>query len=721
MDNDKTRINKGLADRMKSFARIFPDGKRTNFNSMFERELSSLKREVTAYNPASLISLCSSKNLVATNFQMLSPEITRTPTLEQHLVEFLQSILLINNKSDYKNKVPSDDELTRVEQRLFKIGASTVMQFMSAGEDKHGRLGNLISSNQGHTMAVRNFSYPQHLARFIEELYEPLNSEIKAILGFEPKKLNFMFNSIVKKVERRFTDEYHFLARLKEQGSIFKLAEFIKANPEYWHLTSTLTDSRNSKNPMRDFFEGIDILTRSNLVQFFTFSPDEINDLYPDNIEIDLLKSLLDECSLQFGEYDQDPNHIFLNNLIWNKPFIKVGEEHFFLPIPALLYSFGSRIIWNLTVRDPNLRKKLLKRKGTYLENSLETQMRKRFKDSEVLAKVEWKDNEDNGENDVVIASAPYLILLEAKAGDFDPKGKRGAAESLKESIEKLILEPADQSSAFIAWLKRNPGVNIVKTKHGSKSIDTSKYSQFIRLSVTLEHLCPFTSNWQSLTSAGIASETLEPVPTFRLTDLWCVLEVLETQTELVHYWKHRQLIEKVISASDELGCLNTYLHNQLQNEQTSEIGVLLPLYAQLLDPYFLQSDNKIPVSKPESTVPTKIKTLIRRLEKSCSDDWLPVTVSILDLSKIEQKKVSDSLDRVQNGKGKNRFESTKYEVLQAPEICICFYDEASKEQTLLLAEKIAVDNGGLDVALIKLGSREEDECKLLKVSALPA
>src|SRR5262249_2058020 len=147
------------------------------------------------------------------------------------------------------------------------------------------------------------------------------------------------------------------------------------------------------------------------------------------------------------------------------------------------------------------------------------------------------------------------------KSGAINAIAKRGGP-SIKQEIEQLIMEAAEQAHAFAGFLRKNRRLHTFKTKMGKTNlVDASHIKQWFCLSITLDRFGPLATQLQELQRAGLASKHVAPVPTMSLADLEIALELLQTPFELLHYLTRRAAFESHHKfLGDELDLLAFYL-----------------------------------------------------------------------------------------------------------------------------------------------------------------
>ena len=168
----------------------------------------------------------------------------------------------------------------------------------------------------------------------------------------------------------------------------------------------------------------------------------------------------------------------------------------------------------------------------------------------------------NNGENDLTVVVDCVAIVAEAKSGLITPSARRGGPARFRQTVKELIEEPAGRAFGFIQLLKSQPGAHNFTTRRGEiNKIDSSAIRYYIPLTVTLEQFGSV-SNLKDLIEVGITNQSLpELASVINLTDLMAIFEILDLQSEKVHYLGRRREFDAHLRFhGDELDVLAFYL-----------------------------------------------------------------------------------------------------------------------------------------------------------------
>ena len=264
-----------------------------------------------------------------------------------------------------------------------------------------------------------------------------------------------------------------------------------------------------------------------------------------------------------------------------------------------------------------------------------------------------WTDGAgNNGENDLTVVVDCVAIVVEAKSGLITPSARRGGPARFRQTVKELIEEPAGQAFGFIRLLKSQPGAHNFTTRRGEiNKIDSSAIRYYIPLTVTLEQFGSV-SNLKDIIEAGITNKSIsELASVINLTDLMVIFEILDLQSEKVHYLGRRREFDAHLRFhGDELDVLAFYLDqgfNIGEAEFSGQHRIMLSIASKQLDPYFVGKDSGVSVPKPVLAMTEKWKAILQQLELGKSDHWLDQAGMLLNVPVDEQKKFQRQFEKL--------------------------------------------------------------------------
>lgn len=304
----------------------------------------------------------------------------------------------------------------------------------------------------------------------------------------------------------------------------------------------------------------------------FTYSRDELEALFGP-----LVTEALFRLSLRFGALaDFEERHLYLGSPIRQRPFIRLDEDHLFLPLPALLISFPFEMVEHLIGEDKSLAEAYASARTDYLEEAAEKIVRKAMPSATVYRSVSWHDASrgKTWENDVLAILGNHIFLFEAKSGKLKPASRRGGAASLRKNFTQLYVEPGQQAARLEKVLRARSG-EVLRDKAGKPlPIDLSKPVVVHSFGLCIEHLASMTSSRHHFEEMGLIKPGDPWSPILSIGDLRMIAAYLDTEVSFFHYLTRRATIESVIQfLGDEQDLLSVYLTNGFQIDAESLKG----------------------------------------------------------------------------------------------------------------------------------------------------
>ncbi|MCE2564625.1 hypothetical protein [Komagataeibacter sp. FNDCF1] len=211
------------------------------------------------------------------------------------------------------------------------------------------------------------------------------------------------------------------------------------------------------------------------------------------------LIAALDSLALSMGSLrDTDPQHIYLNNPIWRKPYIRLAEQGLFVPQPYLAFSFPFAIMEDLIAGHSELQSAYISARAEYLEATIAAIVSKSMPSAKIHRSVVWTDPETNKrwENDVVAFLGNFVFVFEAKSGRIGDSARRGGEGKLRKNFRDLFVEPGLQGWRLQNYLDQYRKKAVLRRKSDNSIIDfeLDRPKVVYRYSICFEHFTTLTS-----------------------------------------------------------------------------------------------------------------------------------------------------------------------------------------------------------------------------------
>ena len=173
----------------------------------------------------------------------------------------------------------------------------------------------------------------------------------------------------------------------------------------------------------------------------------------------------------------------------------------------------------------------------------------------------------------------------------------------------------------------------------------------FVPLTITLEQFGSV-SNLRDLVESGISNKKLTDLaPVISVTDLMVIFEILDLQSEKIHYLARRREIDVHLRwHGDELDILAFYLENGFnigEMEFTGENAIDLLMTSKVLDPYFVGQTSGVSVPKPELGLTKTWKNILEQLDLGKAEHWLDSALLLLNVTRRDQQKFDRQFEKL--------------------------------------------------------------------------
>ncbi len=630
------------ADADELFVRIGKDQ-----GEKFQQNFGELQQLLHSVDPVMLLSILAFLSQFATSRDNSSR--TLEHAVLQHHVELFQGLVLQRKLEDFDLRHPIPPQmqkfidLVRQTERSFPMRRYADLDPSTTAHERHEV--RLIEMIRTHTQSVRNLGYPQQIYQTVIDLFAPLEDEIEARCGVRVKHLVQMCVTIMSNAEDRINEHLRLLRPALRARTITNLVkQFQKAFPAAVRSCEELVAYfRNNGIGLQEARLVIFSYSDQFLPDNFKFSLDDFRRAYSKPLDLKVLEGVLHKWSLSFGDLAAtEPEHLFMNNPVWTKPFIRLGEEYF-IPIVGLTLSFCLEMMESIVWEDTYLRGRYERRRGKFLEEKTKVLFQKAFPSAEIFQGSLWTDPDSKKtyENDLLVLIDSFAIIVEAKSSKVSSQARRGAKRSLQSSIQTLVVDPSLQAKRFADYLQDHLGIHSLSTRSGSVNrIDTSQVNRIIRLSVTLDHLGPLQASLRDLFRAGLVPPNIDLSPAMHLADLEIVLETLERNAEKLHYLARRAEFQSHAKyLADESDLLALYLDTGLNLREKEFDGTLLIFYglSTILDSYFMRQWTGRRVGKPKRRYSKWWKRILERIEMQPMRGWSEIGLMLLNVSYEEQ------------------------------------------------------------------------------------
>lgn len=608
-----------------------------------------LKDRFRSYNPLAILAAFTAYGL--TTF-VTSKGVEDGKPLEDilpHHAELLQALLLTIPLDEWGLDPLTPDVMETVFETVPKMGHAFFFQRILDGrkvtDEQQRAVLSLQERIRMHTNGIRNWGYMGDVLQITLDLYAPLDAQFKTHHGFSCTELISSMAAVLAEVERRHNEHTNVLVKVfrgKKPQDIFDLY--------YKHVPDLVGSSKD----LAAAFPKIDREGALALVMGHfdlrhqdsaTFTAQEISDL--NGKPTDVCESMMRAIALPPGALvGAKEEFLYLGNPVWHAPVIDLGDE-FFVAMPQAFFSHIHRIMEKLAT-DAGLKEALEKARNVYLESKLASSLKTALPSATVTPEAKWKIGAEQFETDALVVLDRTVLIAEAKANRLTPEGLRGAPDRVKRHVRDMILDPSVQSerlSGLISKAKSGDATSLATVQ--KLGIDPDNIDQVIRISVTLDDFSVLSSSVAELKEVGWVPKDHQLAPTILLSDLLCVIDILDNPLLLLHYLSERMHFQDSYQLmGDELDFLGLYLVSGFNIGKPDKENVFAPAgMSAPIDKYYNSRDAKIHIPKPRASLSPHFRQIVARLCERQPKGWTTAGLHLLSsASPSEQREIERHL-----------------------------------------------------------------------------
>jgi hypothetical protein len=602
-------------------------------------------------------------------------EWTEVKPVLQHHVELMQATALRIPSVDLTNKIIPAARFAGVHEVVRELIAAS---FLVRGprhleqregtemsdQEKYKRM--LLETTRSATQVIRNPAYVQHATDLLKRLYAPLDSHFEERTGLLATRLVDMWQAIVHIIERRMRSHMKLVSSIhsarSNEAAIEAFRRSLPGDQPRLYIDQLIEHFQVEPKNVRWFLVAVAdreihkifTLTTRDLVRAYEQRPDD-EDVSADTPQGRALRLLIAKWSLRFGSLaEQEREHFLLNNPVWLHPFIDLGDDNFFLPIPGLFQSFGTELLESIVEDHTSLKAKYESRRAIFLEEDAARLLRAGLPSGKVYENVLWIDP-DSGveyETDVLVVLDSHVLIVEAKAGKVSPTARRGAPERLKRVVGDLIGESCQQAIRLERMLRQNRCVHTLRTKRGEEfTVDTRNVHHLGVLSLTLADAPMGGASIRLLRDGGFLASDAPSVPYMSAYDLRMIVDLLSEEATLLHYLtRRRDFEEELLYHGNESDVVGFYLQTGFNvlppvDDEGQAIPMILGGHHRDIAPWFVAQHLERRMQKPRPERTPWFASIINETAQRKRPSWSSITQMLLDVAFDDQKQFGTLFD----------------------------------------------------------------------------
>jgi hypothetical protein len=288
---------------------------------------------------------------------------------------------------------------------------------------------------------------------------------------------------------------------------------------------------------------------------------------------------------------------------------------------------------------------KYQKRRAKLLEEKTADCLNGLFPDASIFRSVSYPDP-DHGDGattelDLLIYWEPFLILVEAKSGQFRLKGRLGDRGRLRTDLRATVNDAAQQIDRALRYIQSTANATFRETLTGRTcTVQTSRLERTYGLVVTQQELAHLGARISEIREIGLLHGNVLPV-SMAVAKLETVVRYSAGPEVFLHYLERRDAIQQgpYVVIADELNLFGAYLQNRLQLEtpfHDKEAGPVHFLITKLSEQFDAEAMHRLGNAPPgppiEFLVPPGIEELLLDLRSNPDRSGRRIAFEVLDL-----------------------------------------------------------------------------------------
>lgn len=594
-------------------------------------------------NPFDLLMFLSSKNCIHT------PEIEKETTSEKKeiYVEYALSIVTALCEFNFEKRATEDD-LKRCSKHVANIINEVIWYFASEAVEMDSDPVSFKTKFESISryLIVRGDSYPEHHIELIRGLFHDHNRFLADNFGFSIEDVLAMLNYIEKQILENIRLIQKNLQMGKELHGEYKNL-YNKGEFDNCASIEDIREKLYNSDKVQQIIKEVEKDYEKYVYIPFEISPNEV-----------ISKKLLDLFSLNLGDnkdflkFEKFSGWPTNNSIIYEKPIIKHDEKYYCF-IPQVLFRNLKNILecWIQDKDSSYFEDPYQKKRAKFLENKGIEYLGQLLPYSKIYQSL-YYEIEVNGEtkrveSDGLILYDNNLFILEAKAGTFSLKSKRGAELSLKNELEGLMDKAYSQALRTKNYISYNDEPKF--TDESGREIlvlnDKKKYKNIFLINITLENLGQWSANLNSAKRLNLLQGHEWPWSIF-INDLRIISEIIEYPSAFLLYLKRRLRANDFpqFKPYDETDFLMYFFNDGLyfEAEQLPPHGsVSLAGYTEDLDRYYDFIAGRVSNGeKPKIKANSELQKIVQEIEYKCNHkaNFTEISTALLGFSAKSQE-----------------------------------------------------------------------------------
>ncbi len=602
-----------------------------------------------------------------------NPEHDRPFGIYQHHLEIAQAMLQRAGDPNGGGTETTWQSIPRVVDAVKRFNEAWIILQLQKVERATGseerELQKVLFQLRLNASTLRGWGYQSRMVPMLEELLAPLDGLVESRLGWRPGALPQWWMAMSNLVDERLATH-----RATVQSALdwpIDDAWFSRVVDQFGLLPGARRDAvvgaaRQDEQTRQGF-----VMHSSDLRahELYRFTLDELVALMPSAVEPEVVASIMDAWSLDWGdEGGVDIGTLVLDNPVVGRPFLASGERSWHLFCGWLMLHNPFELVERLLDGEQDLFDAYMSRRAAFLEKRTAELLQQALPQATVEPSVLWQDPADakQYENDVLALISSYAVIAEAKAGRLHPAARRGRGRALRDRVEELMVRPSEQGLRLAGTLEANQGRILFERKadESELSADADQVRRTVVIGVTLEPMAGLLPRLVDIAEAGLAKRAVDSLAyNISLPDLELIVDLLEHPSEVLHFLGRRTEIERrTFLMGDEVDLLGLYLdrgfnlgEREFQGRDILDVtGMSDPI-----DVWHYRREAGLPAERPRPQRTEWWEAVLSQVEDRGGPRWAEIGVSMCNLAPEDQEKFEHAMRDLQRAIADKKREPT--------------------------------------------------------------
>ena len=329
-----------------------------------------------------------------------------------------------------------------------------------------------------------------------------------------------------------------------------------------------------------------------------------------------------------------------------DNPIYKINDTYILTSIVTLMYRAKS--IFEMDIhKDKRLSNEYASKKGKYLEIFTENVIRRILKDAEIFYNIEYRENKQDRECDLLVIYDQIILIIEIKGRAFKDISKKGAKKYLQQDLNDNIYKAYEQATRMEEYLKKKKNVTLrcgEKEKVVLNIQNTDKFRIF-KIGITLENFRTYAVQYKEFIE-DVGNDMIF----LGIGDLNFMSKYFRYQTEFIYYIFQRIKVNKYIEKFylyDELYLFSEYKINNLQSILNNEAEIKYYDFNR-----YKLFDTRFNTNWKENILKGRVNPLFDELIKRIEEEKTPTySLRILELLDLDYEAQEYIYTQIQLGK----------------------------------------------------------------------